>query len=194
VSGTVSLNRTALSSYPMAKTMSQSKRNAEFERVILPHLNSAYNLARWLLRNEQDAQDVVHDSFLRAHRYFESFDGSDGRAWLLGIVRNACFSSLRAGKAQQIPTDEDLDRQSSPEASPEQAVMLKEDLQALRDCIEGLPPEYREAVILRELEELSYKEISIAAGIALGTVMSRLNRARIRLENCLTGKGKEIRR
>src|SRR4051794_33358714 len=173
--------------------MSQSKRNAEFERVILPHLNSAYNLARWLLRNEQDAQDVVHDSFLRAHRYFESFDGTDGRAWLLGIVRNACFSSFRASKVQQIPMEDDLDRQSSKDADPEHAMMLKEDLQALRDCIEALPPEYREAVVLREIEELSYKEISIAAGIALGTVMSRLNRARVRLENCLLGRVKENR-
>ena len=193
MSGAVSLSRTALSSYTAGKTMSQSKRDAEFERVLLPHLNSAYNLARWLLRNEQDAQDVVHDSFLRAHRYFGSFDGSDARAWLLGIVRNACFTSLRANKVQQMPADEDLDRQSSPEINPEHALMLKEDLQALRDCIEALPPEYREAVVLRELEELSYKEISVAAGIALGTVMSRLNRARVRLENCLTGKGKEIR-
>ncbi len=173
--------------------MSQSKRNAEFERVILPHLNAAYNLARWLLRNEGDAQDVVHDSFLRAHRYFGSFDGSDGRAWLLGIVRNACFSSLRASKTQQITRDEDLDRQSSGEPSPEHAIMLKEDLQALRDCIEALPPEYREAIVLRELEELSYKEISVTSRVALGTVMSRLNRARLRLENCLTAKGKEIR-
>lgn len=192
MSGTLSLSRTALSEYPPGKAMSQSTLNAEFERVILPHLNSAYNLARWLLRNEHDAQDVVHDSFLRAHRYFESFDGTDGRAWLFGIVRNACFSFLRASKIQQIPTNEDLDLRSSGEASPEHAMMLKEDLQALRDCIEALPPEYREAVVLRELEELSYKEISVAAGIALGTVMSRLNRARIRLENCLTAKAKEI--
>jgi RNA polymerase sigma-70 factor (ECF subfamily) len=193
VSGTVSLSGTARYPYPLGKTMSQSKLNAEFERVIIPHLNSAYNLARWLIRNEQDAQDVVHDSFLRAHRYFESFDGTDARAWLLGIVRNASFSFLRGSKGQQIKTNEDLDVQCSREASPERAMMLKEDLQALRDCIEALPPEYREAVVLRELEELSYKEISTAAGIALGTVMSRLNRARIRLEDCLTGKGKDIR-
>jgi RNA polymerase sigma factor (sigma-70 family) len=173
--------------------MSQSKLSAEFEHVILPHLNSAYNLARWLLRSEQDAQDVVHDSFLRAHRYFASFDGTDGRAWLLGIVRNACFNLLRRNKVKQIAPNEDFETQSSAEASPERMVMLKEDLQALRDCIQALPPEYREVVILRELEELSYKEISTAAGVALGTVMSRLNRARIRLENCLTGKGKEIR-
>jgi RNA polymerase sigma-70 factor, ECF subfamily len=192
VSGTVSLSRAALSSYPLDEAMSKPERNAEFERVILPHLNAAYNLARWLLRNEQDAQDVVHDSFLRAHRYFESFSGADARAWLLGIVRNACFSLLRASKIQ-ISTDEGIERHTSREASPEHAMMLQEDLRALRACIESLPAEYREALVLRELEELSYKEISAAAGIALGTVMSRLNRARIRLENCLTGKEKESR-
>ncbi len=193
MSGTVSLSRTALSAYPLSKTMSQSELSAEFERVILPHLNSAYNLARWLLRSEQDAQDVVHDAFLRAHRYFASFDGTDGRAWLLGIVRNACYTLLKASKGQQMPASEDLDMQASAETSPERRMMLEEDLQALRGCIEALPPEYREVLVLRELEELSYKDISIAAGLAIGTVMSRLNRARIRLETCLTGKGKEVR-
>jgi RNA polymerase sigma-70 factor (ECF subfamily) len=173
--------------------MPQSKLTAEFERAILPHLDSAYNLARWLLRNEQDAQDVVHDAFLRAHRYFSSFNGSDARAWLFGIVRNACFSALRARKAQIAPVNEDSEMQTSGEASPEGQMILNEDLQALRNCIDALPPEYREVVILRELEEFSYKEISTAAGVALGTVMSRLNRARIRLENCLSSKGKETR-
>lgn len=173
--------------------MSQSALTAEFERVILPHLNSAYNLARWLLRSEQDAQDVVHDAFLRAHRYFPSFDGTDGRAWLLGIVRNACFSLLKNSKDQQTPASEELDRQISSEPSPERRMMREEELQALRNCIEALPPEYREVLILRELEELSYKEISTTGGLAIGTVMSRLSRARIRLENCLAGKGKEVR-
>jgi RNA polymerase sigma factor (sigma-70 family) len=173
--------------------MPQSALTAEFERVILPHLNSAYNLARWLLGSEQDAQDVVHDAFLRAHRYFSSFDGSDGRAWLLGIVRNACFTLLKNSKGQQAPTGEELGVQASSEPSPEGKMMLEEDLRALRSCIEALPPEYREVLILRELEELSYKEISTTGNLAIGTVMSRLNRARIRLEDCLTGKKKEIR-
>jgi len=171
--------------------MPQSKPTAEFERVILPHLNSAYNLARWLLKSEQDAQDVVHDAFLRAHRYFASFDGTDGRAWLLGIVRNACFSLLKTAKGQPIAANEELDLQTSPDTGPERKLILEEDLQALRSCIEALPPEYREVIVLRELEELSYKDISAAAALAIGTVMSRLNRARIRLESCLKGKGKE---
>ena len=173
--------------------MPQSALTAEFERVILPHLNSAYNLARWLLGSEQDAQDVVHDAFLRAHRYFTSFDGSDGRAWLLGIVRNACFTLLKNSKGQQVPAGEELGLQASTEPSPEGKMMLEEDLRALRNCIEALPPEYREVLILRELEELSYKEISTTGNLAIGTVMSRLNRARIRREDCLTRKKKEIR-
>lgn len=174
--------------------MSQPKLTAEFEGIILPHLNSAYNLARWLLRSDQDAQDVVHDAFLRAHRYFASFDGTDGRAWLLGIVRNSCFSLLKNSKGQQTPATEALDLQTSAEPSPEGRIMREEGMQALRDCIEALPPEYREVLVLRELEELSYKDISTTAGLAIGTVMSRLSRARIRLEDCMTGKGKEARK
>lgn len=194
LSGTVSLSRTVRPPYELGKTMSQSKLTAEFERVILPHLNSAYNLARWLLKSEQDAQDVVHDAFLRAHRYFASFDGTDGRAWFLGIVRNACFSLLKTTKGREIAANEELDLQSSPNSSPERRMMLEEDLQGLRSCIEALPPEYREVLVLRELEELSYKEISAAAALAIGTVMSRLSRARIRLEICLKSKGKEVGR
>jgi len=170
--------------------MTPAKLSEEFERAIYPHLNSAYNLARWLLRNDQDAEDVVHDSFLRAHRYFGSFDGTDGRVWLLGIVRNACFTLLRAKKAEPLPQDETGDWMSPIEASPERTLLLNEDLGALRSCIDSLPAEYRTVIVMRELEEFSYKEIAAAAGVALGTVMSRLNRARTRLETCLTGKMK----
>ena len=180
MSDTVSLSRAALSPRPLGK-MPQSALSAEFERVILPHLDSAYNLARWLLRSDQDAQDVVHDAFLRAHRYFASFDGSDGRAWLLGIVRNACFSLLKNSKGQQTPPSEELDLQTSAEPSPERRMMREEDLQALRQCIEALPPEYREVLVLRELEENSLtkrfrppgilrSERSCLASIVLGSV------------------------
>src|SRR3954468_4954658 len=192
-SDSVAVRNEAASRLPVRQRMAQSKLAAEFEQVILPHLNAAYNLARWLLGNEQDAQDVVHDSFLRAHRYFASFDGSDGRACLLGIVRNTCFTSLRSNKGGRMSSDDNLEMQSTGEASPEHTVILEQEIQGLRTCIEALPPEYREVVVLRELEELSYKEISTAAGIALGTVMSRLNRARVRLENCLRSKEKENR-
>jgi RNA polymerase sigma-70 factor, ECF subfamily len=189
----VAVNPAAVSARQGPKHMTQSKLTDDFERAIYPHLNSAYNLARWLLRSDQDAEDVVHDSFLRAHRYFDSFDGTDGRAWLLGIVRNACFSWLRTNKAQPLPPDEAVDLKTPSEASPERMLLLNEDIHALRNCIELLPPEYRAVVVLRELEELSYKEIATAAGVAIGTVMSRLNRARARLENCLKGKAKDGR-
>lgn len=170
----------------------------DFETAIYPHLNAAYNLARWLLRSDQDAQDVVHDSFLRAHRYFKSFDGSDGKAWLLGIVRNACFTWMRTKRAEPLPHEDAIEFCSPISNSPERMVLLSEDLDALHGCIDALPAEYKTVVILRELEELSYKEIAAAAGLALGTVMSRLNRARTRLEDCLlgktlTGKTKEAR-
>lgn len=170
--------------------MTPTKLTEEFERAICPHLNSAYNLARWLLRSNQDAEDAVHDSFLRAHRYFDSFDGTDGRAWLLGIVRNTCITRLQAKKTVPLPEENAVAWKSPPESSPEGVLLLNEDIDALRNCIESLPPEYRAVVVMRELEDFSYKEIALAAGIALGTVMSRLNRARARLESCLTGKSK----
>lgn len=189
-SDTVTVSHASASEPSLGRTMPKSRFAADFEQVILPHLNSAYNLARWLLGDDGDAQDVVHDSFLRAHRYFDSFDGSDGRAWLLGIVRNACFTLLKGKRGQQSPPVDTLDVASGGDTSPERMLILEEDLGALRNCIEALPPEYREVVVLRELEELSYKEISSAAGLPAGTVMSRLNRARIRLETCLKGKAK----
>src|SRR4051795_1005615 len=108
-SDSVAVRNEAASRFPVRQRMASSKLAADFEQVILPHLNAAYNLARWLLGNEQDAQDVVHDSFLRAHRYFASFDGSDGRSWLLGIVRNTCFSWLRAKQAQPTISDETVE-------------------------------------------------------------------------------------
>ena len=192
-SDTVAMRDAPVSRPLLGRTMPKSRFAADFEGVILPHLNSAYNLARWLLGDDGDAQDVVHDSFLRAHRYFDSFDGSDGRAWLLGIVRNGCFTFLRGKRGQQSPPIDNLDVPCAADTSPERMLILQQDLGALRNCIEALPPEYREVVVLRELEELSYKEISTAAGLPPGTVMSRLNRARIRLETCLKGKAKGVR-
>lgn len=159
----------------------------DFEQVILPHLNAAYNVARWLLRSDQDAQDVVQDSFLRAHRYFASFQGGDGRAWLLGIVRNMCLTCLRNKKSSEPLTafTEECERSRDVSVDPERALLLEENIGSLRICIEALPLKYREVVVMRELEELSYKEIAAVADLPLGTVMSRLNRARKKLEHCL---------
>lgn len=159
----------------------------EFEQTIFPHLSAAYNLARWLLRDTQDAEDVVHESYLRAHRYFHSFQGGDGRAWLLAIVRNMCMTWMRQRKSAEPFSDaQDVDAPNTLERNPEQALLLKENLGSLRSCIEELPPEYRETIILRELEELSYQQVAEITGTALGTVMSRLSRGRKRLLDCLS--------
>jgi RNA polymerase sigma-70 factor (ECF subfamily) len=169
--------------------MNTSRQADDFEQVVFPHLNAAYNLARWLLRDSQDAEDVVHDSFLRANRYFASFRGGDARAWLLGIVRNTCMTRLRERKsatplsAPDIP--EPFDRAAR---NPEQSLLLKESIDALKSCIEALPAEYREVLVLRELEEFSYQQISETTGAASGTVMSRLSRARKRLSDCVAKK------
>lgn len=168
--------------------MNTSHQPDEFEQVVFPHLNAAYNLARWLLRNGQDAEDVVHDSFVRANRYFSSFRGSDARAWLLGIVRNTCMTRLRERKSAALFSSDGPDRLDRTSPNPEQSLLLKENIDVLRSCIEGLPAEYREVLVLRELEEFSYQQISETTGTASGTVMSRLNRARKRLSDCVAKK------
>jgi RNA polymerase sigma-70 factor (ECF subfamily) len=173
-----------------------SSKIAEFEETIFPHLNAAYNLARWLLRNEHDAEDVAQEAFLRALRYFDSFRGGDAKAWLLGIVRNSCFTWLKRAKAAEAFTviDETYEDPQTDLASPERIVLLKENHELLQNCISALPVEFREVVILRELEELSYQEIAAIAGVPIGTVMSRLCRARKRLEQCVTVHVQESRR
>jgi RNA polymerase sigma-70 factor (ECF subfamily) len=157
-----------------------------FEQIMLPHLDSAYNLARWITRSDQDAQDVVQEAFLRAFRFFDSFRGGDGKAWLLEIVRNTSHTWLRrqSRTAGMEPFDEAAHSGASHGASPEQVAAGREELQLLRGCIEALPVEFREVLIMRELEEMSYRDIGEATGLAPGTVMSRLARARKRLEEC----------
>ena len=155
----------------------------------MPHLDAAYNLARWLLRNDQAADDVVQEAYLRALRYFSSFHGDNAKPWLLGIVRNACFTWLRdnRGASQTVEFDElrDSDEQDGWPArtgeNPEQLLSRKQDSAALNAAIEALPTAFREVLVLRELEELSYEDIARIAGIPAGTVMSRLFRARAML-------------
>ena len=156
-----------------------------FEQAVLPHLNAAYNLARWLTRNEHDAEDVVQDAYVRALRFFEGFRGDDARAWLLTIVRNVCYDFLRRQRSQELtdPLDEEilLDEEPTPEAR-----LLRRANQAMvRRALERLPLAWREVIVLRELEGLSYKEIADVAGIKIGTVMSRLTRSRARLQQVL---------
>ena len=160
-----------------------------FEEAVMPHLDAAYNLARWLMRNEADAQDMVQEAYLRALRFFDSFHGTDARAWLLTIVRNTCYTWLKRSRSQELSGDFDevVLTKESDEPDPETSHVLKVRAQLVNEAIEKLPIEFREVVILRELEELSYKEIASITGIPIGTVMSRLSRARKRLFVCLRG-------
>src|SRR5690349_13259298 len=160
--------------------MDEAVKRALFEQTILPHLDSAYNLARWLTRNEHDAEDVVQEAYLRAFRFFDGFKGGDGRPWLLTVVRNTCLTWLRhkKGDVSTIPFDEQAHRSEGEEANAESRLVRDSKLDSLRECIESLPLEYREVVVMRELEEMSYKAISDAAELPIGTVMSRLSRAR----------------
>ncbi|HEV3333570.1 MAG TPA: sigma-70 family RNA polymerase sigma factor [Bryobacteraceae bacterium] len=162
----------------------------DFEEIILPHLNAAYNLARWLLRNEQDAQDVVQEASLRAYRFFDGYKGGDAKAWLLTIVRNTSLTWRRRAKrdASNVLFDEVVHGAPADAPNAEERMVDADKTTALRNCIEALPTEYREVLILREFEEMSYKRIAETVGLPVGTVMSRLSRARQRLEACIGGR------
>jgi len=167
----------------------ESSELARFEAVVLPHLDAAYTLARYLTRSEHDAEDVVQDACLRALKYFESFRGeaTGARAWLLTIVRNTAFSSHRRQRADGVVLEFDEKQHSDAvaEEHPEAALLRSGAKEALGRALDRLAPEFREVIVLRELEGLSYKEISDVAGVPVGTVMSRLSRARNRLQQAL---------
>jgi len=154
-----------------------------FEETVLPHLDAAYNLARWLTRNERDADDVVQESFLRALRHFKSFKGGDARPWLLAIVRNTYYTWLKHNRLpeEEILLDEAKHPHSDDSSNPEQLLLRERDRQILRSALRRLPPEFLEVIVLREFEELSYKQIAEVIHVPSGTVMSRLARARRRL-------------
>ena len=160
---------------------------ASFEEVVLPHLDAAYNLARWLTRNDDDAHDVVQEAYLRAFRFFESFHGTDGRAWLLAIVRNTSYTWMHHNRtpAHSVPLDDEIYEIESQGLSPEALLLQNADSQMVRAALEHLPPEFREVLVLREFEELSYKEIARITDLPIGTVMSRLARGRKRLQLAL---------
>jgi RNA polymerase sigma-70 factor (ECF subfamily) len=161
---------------------------ARFEQTILPHMDAAYNLARWLTRRDQDAEDVVQEAYLRAFQFFGSFRGGDGRTWLLAIVRNTCYTWLHKNRApeQTVSFDEEQHGLTLADRSPEARLFRTEEARILHDALRELSTEFREVVVLRELEELSYKEIAGIAGIPVGTVMSRLARGRERLQEILS--------
>ncbi|GAC1391807.1 MAG: hypothetical protein NVSMB38_13330 [Ktedonobacteraceae bacterium] len=172
------------------KAVSEQTIQARFEHAVLPHLDAAYNLARWLTHNDQDAEDMVQEAYVRAFKFFTSFRGGDSRVWLLTIVRNTCYTWLQQQRAHELTTsfDEELHSAANDALNPEKLLLQSFDNQLLREALEELPVEFREVIILRELEGFSYKEITAIASIPLGTVMSRLARARKRLQQDLANR------
>jgi len=175
--------------------LSDQNEMTAFDQAVLPHLDAAYNLARWLTRNDEDADDITQEACLRAFKYWKSFSGRDCRSWLLAIVRNTFYSWLRQRSVQPVLTDDgEMDDTADSVPDPESTLIQNVDRNTLRAALEDLAVEFREAIVLREMEGLSYKEIADIAGVPIGTVMSRLARARKRLqiylaktasENCL---------
>jgi len=165
-----------------------------FEEIALPHLGAAYNLARWLLHNEHDAEDVVQEAYLRALKSFSGYYGGDSRSWLMTIVRNTCYTWLQKNRALRLsdPIEEKLDEVGLDFADPEMLLLQSVDAQIVRQSLQELPVEFREIVVMREMEGLSYKEIADIVDIPIGTVMSRLARGRKRLYVLLADRmGKE---
>lgn len=172
------------------------KRRSEFELLVLPHLGAAYSLARWLMRNPQDADDAVQDSMLKAFKGFGGYAGGDGAAWVLAIVRNTCLTKLERRRAESnivvlhdvMETLEASRHPSSvqPAASQDQAMIAEEERRSVHAAIAALPLQFREVLVLREFHDLSYREIADVVGTPVGTVMSRLARARERLKSHLS--------
>lgn len=173
--------------------MSDQSKVVRFEQIALQHLGAAYSLARWLVHNEHDAEDLVQEAYLRALKFFSGYYGGDSRAWLLTIVRNTCYTWLQRNRALATePIDDNLDEVVSDFADPEALLLQQVDSQMVRQSLQELPVEFREVVVLREMEGLSYKEIAVIVDIPIGTVMSRLKRGRQRLHALLAKRmGKE---
>ena len=167
--------------------MPDETKAVDFDRTFLPHMDAAYNLARWLVRDDHDAQDVVQEAYLRAVRFAGGFRGGDPCAWILAIVRNTAFSWLRRNRGSDAPAefDEKLHGGSTEETGLEADAVRKADGAMIRAALEELPDEFREVIVMRDIEGLSYKEIADAADVPIGTVMSRLARARGRLARSL---------
>ena len=158
-----------------------------FEEVAIPHLDAAYNLARWFTRNEKDAEDVVQEAYLRALRHFSGFHGGDARPWLLAIVRNTYYTWFRQNRVfeREANFEDEIYTQTSDDLDPEMLLIREADNEMLRRALKSLPDEFREVIVLREFEELSYKQIADVIKIPVGTVMSRLARARGRLKQII---------
>jgi RNA polymerase sigma-70 factor (ECF subfamily) len=165
----------------------EQRQFGNFEQVVLPHLDAAYNLARWLTRREHDAEDIVQDAYLRAFNAFPRFHGGDARCWLLTIVRNTCYSWLtrNRGREPSAGLDEVTHEVASCASDPQVLYERHADREAVRAAIAALPVESREVLILREFEGLSYQQVADVVEVPVGTVMSRLARARSRLARAL---------
>ncbi len=165
---------------------------ASFEQLVLPHLGAGYNLARWLLRNDHDAEDVMQEAIVRAFRFFDGFSGTNPRAWLLTVVRNSAYSFLQQNRPRELGTEFDEELHTEPASNgrtsetPEVLLLRSAQQRSLNEAVEALPVEFREVFLLREMEGLSYKEIADLARIPIGTVMSRLSRARRQLQAAVT--------
>ena len=176
--------------------MSDDDRRSRFEQLVLIHMDAAYGFACWLTRNESQAEDAVQEAYCRAFRYFGSFRGSDARPWLFGIVRNTCYTLIEQEQASTRLTefhDESHSEESvaagavlSFPVNPETAAIVSADRDLVHRCLRALPAEYREALVLREMHECSYKEIAAIAAIPIGTVMSRLARGRRLLQRTIS--------
>src|ERR1700719_3339684 len=164
--------------------MNDEQTRTRFETLLLPLMKDAYNLSRWLMKNQEDAEDMVQESYLRAYRFFNTFhEGTNCRAWFLRIVRNTCYTALGDHdlKQKQVPLDEEADEIEDTSPLPPVNLAKKATVESVREAIAALPTDFREAVVLRDLEGLSYKEVSEVSGVPIGTVMSRLARARHQL-------------
>jgi RNA polymerase sigma-70 factor (ECF subfamily) len=163
-----------------------SQDQLRFEQLVLPHLDAAFNLSRWILRSRADAEDVAQEAMLRAYRFFHSFHGGDARAWLLQIVRNTCYTWLEKNRPmeQMAEFNEELHLPAS--VTPEALAIATNDRERLSRALETLQHQHRELIVLRELEECSYKEIATITSMPIGTVMSALSRARHQLQLALT--------
>lgn len=183
------VTRGALGGAQRSRAPLESTELASFEAAVLPHLDAAYTLARYLMRDPHDAEDAVQDAVLRALRYFDTFRGGDARAWLLAIVRNRCHS-LRYDRRNvrdraAVVFDEALHSDETDAEPADAATLRAASRESLEEALRRLPEEFREVIVLRELQELSYREISDVIGVPIGTVMSRLSRARQRLQHAL---------
>jgi RNA polymerase sigma factor (sigma-70 family) len=166
--------------------VAEQARMQRFRDAALPHLDDAYTLARYLMRNTDEAEDAVQECFLRALRHFDSYRGPAMKPWLLAILRNVCNAEFTRRRRGELPTDyaqdeslaEEMPIWQEPQASPEKMILQQQDSATIRRLVEELPAPFREAIVLREMNDLSYKEIAEVAGVPVGTVMSRLARAR----------------